>query len=67
MQFTDEHLNQLIDGELSPIEETQLRAAMAEDAELGVRGVLHVHVPHVSLADLQKSVSTSLFQSNEIT
>lgn len=37
MQFTDEHLNQLIDGELSPIEETQLRTAMAEDAELAER------------------------------
>ena len=28
---------------------------VGEDAELGVRGVLHVHVPHVSLADLKKT------------
>ena len=37
MKFTDEHLNSLLDGELEPQDEAELRAALANDKALAAR------------------------------
>lgn len=60
MQFTDEHLCQLIDGELSPREEAQLRELMSIDESLAER------FAYLALADARLKSSVSAIDDTPI-